>query len=304
MSDPSGPLVSILIVNYNGASLLRDCLGSLAAVTYARREVLLVDNGSTDDSLKVVTAFPGVKVIRSDRNLGFAGGNNLGLPHCVGDYVLLLNSDTIVRPDFLEPLVEYMNQNPRVGVAQGKMLLSRHHDVLDVCGSFLTRFGFLYHYGYWKPDAPKYHHDYPVFTAKGACMMIRPSLIPKVGGYLFNEDFFCYYEETDFCHRVWLAGHETHFVHRSVIQHLQGGTVERTQKSSYPLEQFLGNQTFTLLANLSLTSRLTILPPYFAIFVASMVLAGLLGKWATCRAHGRALLRCAKDLKRFGRKGG
>jgi GT2 family glycosyltransferase len=283
------PLVSILIVNFNGAAVLPDCLASLRQINYPDFEVVVVDNASTDGSKKNLAENPDVRVLPSDFNRGFAGGNNFGLPECRGKFVLLLNSDTIVTPGFLQPLVEYLHEHPRVGIVQGKMLLSRHGNALDVCGSFLTRFGFLYHYGYWKKDAPKYDRSYPVFTVKGACLLFRKELIENVGGYLFNEDFFCYYEETDFCHRAWLAGCESHFVHTSTIRHLQGSTSESTQASGFVLRQYLTNQTFGLLANLSAASRWRILPGYFLVFFASMTAAALTGKKAVFAAHWHAL---------------
>ena len=292
------PLVSILIVNYNGAAVLSGCLASLRQVTYPRFEVVVVDNASTDNSKKMLAQYPSVHVLNSDHNRGFAGGNNFGLPACNGQLVLLLNSDTMVTPDFLQPLVEYLRKHPQVGIVQGKMLLSRHGNVLDVCGSLLTRFGFLYHYGYYKQDAQKYDHSYPVFSAKGACLLFRRELVNVVGGYLFNEDFFCYYEETDFCHRAWLTGHEAHFVHTSIIQHLQGGTSERTQTSGFVLRQFLANQTFGLLANLSAGSLCRIMPLYFLVYFASMVMAVLTDKRTVFAAHWHSL---ASTWRRLGK---
>jgi GT2 family glycosyltransferase len=292
------PLVSILIVNYNGAEVLSGCLVSLRHISYPRFEVVIVDNASTDNSKEMLAQCPSVRVLNSDHNRGFAGGNNFGLPACNGQLVLLLNSDTIVTPQFLEPLVEYLLEHPQVGIVQGKMLLSRHGNVLDVCGSFLTRFGFLYHYGYYKQDAQKYDHSYPVFSAKGACLLFRRELVAATGGYLFNEDFFCYYEETDFCHRAWLTGHEAHFVHTSTIQHLQGGTSERMQASGFVLRQFLTNQTFSLLANLSAGSLCRIMPLYFLCFFMSMAMAALTGKKIVFAAHWHTL---SSNCRRFGK---
>jgi GT2 family glycosyltransferase len=279
-----------LIVNYNGAQILNDCLTSLRQITYPHFEVVVVDNASTDTSASVLQTHGWVRVVQSDTNRGFSGGNNFGLAACSGRLILLLNSDTIVTPDFLQPLVGYLGAHPQVGVVQGKMILSRHAKALDVCGSFLTGFGFLYHYGYWKQDAEKYHHSYPVFTVKGACLLFRVAMIEAVGGYLFNEDFFCYYEETDFCHRVWLAGSEVHFVHAATIQHLQGATSENTQAAGFVLRQYLTNQTFALMSNLSAGSLCRILPPYFLLFFASMALAALTGKKVVFQAHRHALV--------------
>lgn len=291
--------VSIILVNFNGADLLRPCLNSLASAIHKNTEVIVVDNASSDHSLKVLAEFSWVKVVASPTNSGFAGGNNLGLKHCSGDYVLLLNTDTIVAPGFLEPLVNHLNTHPTVGIVQGKMLLSRHGGVLDICGSYLTSFGFLYHYGYYKPDGPLYSNAAAVFTGKGACLMFRRSLLERVGGYLFNEDFFCYYEETDFCHRAWVAGFETHFVPGSVIEHLQGGTSERTHGSGFALRQFITNQTFGLLSNLSLGSRCRILPFYFSLFFASMCAGLLTGNRVVFGAHWNAIKYCLKNLKKI-----
>lgn len=290
------PPVSIIIVNYNGAEVLKDCLDSLQAVTYPSLEVVVVDNASTDNSLAVLAQFPGIKVLQSGRNLGFAGGNNLGLTACAGKFILLLNSDTIVTPEFLQPMVGYLLQNPQVGIVQCKMFLGKQGLALDVCGSFLTAFGFLYHYGYWKEDSEKYDRSYPAFTVKGACLMFRREMVAAAGGHLFNEDFFCYYEETDFCHRVWLAGHETHFVHSATIRHLQGATSGRTQSNGFALRQFLTNQTFGLLANLSAGSLWKIMPGYFLMFAASMAAAALTGKRVVFAAHWHALAHNARRL--------
>jgi GT2 family glycosyltransferase len=266
-------LVSVLIVNFNGERWLRDCLQSLASVTYPNREVVVVDNGSEDQSREVLSDYHWVRVVKSERNLGFAGGNNLGLRHCKGRFVLLLNNDTIVTPGFLEPLVRYLEQHREVGIVQSKLRLSREGGVLDVCGSFLTAFGFLYHVGYWKPDGPLYARSYPVFSAKGACMMFRRELVERAGGFLFEESFFCYYEETDFCHRAWLAGIETHFVPESVVDHLHGATGGVPNRAGFVLRHFLRNQLFSLLGNMSVGGLLRVLPLYGLVFFASMLAA-------------------------------
>jgi GT2 family glycosyltransferase len=285
----SRPVVSILIVNFNGAKWLRGCLDSLRTVEFPSYEVIVVDNVSRDDSLAMLRSYPEVKVIRSEENLGFAGGNNLGLPHCSGKYVLLLNNDTVVNPDFLQPLSDYLDRFPQVAVVQGKMILPRFSRSLDVCGSFLTSFGLPYHYGFYKPDGPTYCRDYPVFSAKGACLMFRKEIVNKTGGFLFDSDFFCYYEETDFCHRVWLSGYEVHFVNTPPIEHYMGATSGDSQ-SAFVLRHYLRNMTFSLASNLSPGARWRILPPFLLILFASMVASIIRGKAGQARAHWEALI--------------
>jgi len=271
-AGPSQARVSILLVNYNGAELLENCVASLQRTRAYQYEVIVVDNASTDQSLQFLSEVPWVKVIRSSDNLGFAGGNNLGLKECQGHYVLLLNNDTIVRPGFIEALCEHLDRNPQVGAVQGKMILPRYDNSLDVCGSFLTAYGLPYHYGYFKPDGPKYQRTYPIFSGKGACLMFRRELIEKVGGFLFDPEFFCYYEETDFCHRVWLAGYEVHFVPSPPIEHLMEATGPRFLRYEIIQGYYLRNMVFSLLGNLSALSRLRILPVFFGILISRMVI--------------------------------
>jgi GT2 family glycosyltransferase len=288
------PLVSILVANFNGANLLPDFLKSLAVLSYENREVVVIDNGSTDDSLKILEKHSWVKVVRSDRNLGFAGGNNLGLKACSGELILLLNNDTIVHPGFLEPLCKYLEGHSRVGIVQGKMLLPRFDGLLDVCGSFLTAFGLPYHYGYYKPDGPKYQRSFPVFSAKGACLLFRRQVVSEAGGFLFDDDFFCFYEESDFCHRAWVAGWEVHFVDSPPTQHLQGGT-SRKEDAAFPLRYYLRNMGFSLMSNLSFWSRVRILPSFFAMLSAGMVASAFARDGAQFRARWQAIAYCIRN---------
>ncbi len=283
------PLVSIIILNYNGADLLPACLDSLRGLAYPRYEVIVVENGSTDNSLQVLAGYPWVKVVRTERNLGSSGGYNFGLPHSQGEFVLMMNNDMIANREFVSVLSEYLVAHPEVGIVQGKMILPRSKGALEVCGSFLTRYGFPYHYGYYKPDGPKYQRSYPVFTGKGACMMFRRRVIEAAGGYYFNPEFFCYYEETDLCHRAWLAGYETHFVASPPIQHLSGVTIARSENAGFNLHYYLRNMMFSLLTNLELPSLLRIMPLYLAIFLSSMTLSALIGRWPSAQSHWRAL---------------
>jgi GT2 family glycosyltransferase len=291
-------LVSILIVNYNGANWLNSCLDSVMNIQGVLTEVVVVDNASTDCSLEYIGKYPGVKIVKSSENLGFAGGNNLGLPYCRGEYILLLNNDTVVTTDFLLPLCDYMDQHAEVAIVQGKMILPRYHDTLDVCGSYLTWLGFPYHYGFYKPDGPKYLTDRPVFSAKGACLMFRRSVIREIGGFLFDEDFFCYYEESDFCHRVWLAGYEVHFVSSPPIRHFMGATAGGPQ-GGFALRHYLSNMTFSLLSNLGAFSLLRIMPFFFTMLLASTIISAITLRKPQFFAHMQALLVPTRMFKKI-----
>ena len=282
--------LSILIVNFNGAGLLEDCLTSLRPHLTSEVEVVVVDNGSSDDSREVVARHPGTKLVANHENLGFAGGNNAGLPACSGEFILLLNNDTVVPGPVWEELIAHLEARPVVAVAQGKMVLNEADRRLDCCGSFLTPLGLLYHFGYEKPDGARYQASHPVFSAKGACLLFRRSILPEVGGVLFDESFFCYYEETDFCHRVWLAGAEVHFVNSPAILHLRGATSGREPKSQFALRLYLRNQLYSLLTLLSVGSLIRLIPPLYAVLVLSATLNALTLRFDKAAAHLPALL--------------
>jgi len=212
------PLVSIIIVNWNGGEVFRNCLKTLKALKFSDYELIIVDNGSSDGTQELAN-------IKNKNNLGFANGNNQGYEKSRGKYVWLLNNDTLVKPDILTKLVKYLDQNPDVGVVQPKIRIMDKPELLDNAGSFLTRSGFLEHWGYLQKDGPEYDKIRDIFSAKGACMLIRRSIIEKVG--LFDPDFGSYFEETDFCWRVWLAGFKVQYCPISEISHKVGFTSKR-----------------------------------------------------------------------------
>jgi GT2 family glycosyltransferase len=297
--SPSDPLVSIIILNFNGIDLTVPCLDSLRNIQYSNYELLVVDNGSTDNSMTALAAIPWIRVVRIEKNCGSSGGYNIGLEHARGEFILMMNNDMIGNPEFVGVLSRYLAEHPQVGIVQGKMVLPRCGGVLEVCGSYLTAFGLPYHFGYYKPDSPKYHHSYPVFSGKGACMMFRREVISKAGGYYFNPDFFCYYEESDLCHRAWLAGYETHFVASPPIQHLSGVTIARNENTGFGIHYYLRNMMFSLLTTLEPLSLLRIMPLYLAVFMASMVAAFLTGRRAVAKAHWDALAYNLRNIKKI-----
>ena len=133
--------LSILIVTWNGDELLRNCLESLAAVCGLEPEIVVVDNAASAETERLVAGFANCRYVRTEKNLGFAGGNNLGVAQCVRPYVVLLNNDTIGHEDSFTPLMQYLDGHPHVGVVQGALNLSRCGNKLDSCGSLLSPLG-------------------------------------------------------------------------------------------------------------------------------------------------------------------
>lgn len=262
------PKVSVVILNWNGKRFLKDCLSSLALVKYKPLEVILVDSNSSDGSGEYVKKhFPWVKLIENKRNYGFAKGNNLGFQASTGKYVLFLNNDTKVDPDFLGVLVRDFHQDQTIGCIQPQMRTLREPWLLDEAGAYLTPNGFLYHYGYRKSYLfPQYRDRRIIFSAKGACMLIPRNVFKNIGG--FDEDFFIFFEETDLCHRIWLSGYKVMYEPRSNIFHLVGG--DTTDKYNYGRRIYLTfkNMNMSFLQNFGIRNLLTI----YLLFLISQIL--------------------------------
>lgn len=256
-------LVSIIIVNFNGEKWLGGCLTSVFKQNYQAIEVIVVDNGSNDGSCALIANnFPLVKLIKNEINLGFVEGNNIGYQVSSGQYILLLNNDTIVTDDFLEKLVEYLEQNSDVGVVQPKIYVNNFPRLLDSVGSMWTYSGFLSANGFWEKDLGQYDKIKPVFSVKGACVLIRRQLIDKIG--LFPPEYFAYFEETDFCWRVWLNGSKVLFYPGVCIYHDVGRTSNKLPSPFIDYHCFK-NRINSIIKNLSGRLLLVVLPFHILI---------------------------------------
>ncbi len=271
------PLVSITIVNWNGGEVFADCLKSLTKLTYPNWELIVVDNGSTDGSEKLPSNYKlqitNYKLIRNRVNLGFAPANNQGVKCAKGKYILLLNNDTKVTPDFLTKMVRRMEEYLSIGVMQPKMYMmdpplpkaSEGHSkirYLDNAGSFVTRIGFLEHWGFGKKDGKEFSKEREVFSSKGACMLIRKEVIEKTG--LFDDDFVSYFEESDFCWRVWLVGWRVVFFPDAHIKHKVGFTIQRLDVTKINYDYYK-NRIMSLIKNLEFRNLVYILPVHLFI---------------------------------------
>ena len=214
------PLVSIVSVNFNQPGLTRIMMESLEKMTYPNWELLLVDNGSSQGDLRPLKKeFPWVHLFLQEKNLGFAGGNNLAFPHCRGKYVLMLNNDTEVEPGFLFPLVELLENRPEVGVVSPKLFYFDQPEILQFAGTTpmhpITLRGKKI--GNGQRDNGQFDQIRETGFANGACMLLRKDLLDHVG-YMY-EPYFLYYEEHDLCSRIERAGFKIMFHPGSRIWH-------------------------------------------------------------------------------------
>lgn len=289
--------VSIILVTYKGDELTKCCLDSLKSTCGQDPQIIVVDNSPSETTRLIVASHPNAVYVPSPGNPGFAGGNNRALPFCNRDYILLLNNDTIVHSRAsIEQLVAFLDKNPKCGAAQGSGRLPREGNTLAGCGSFLMPIGFMWSPGFNKKSNP---HDrtHSCFAVSGFFMMFRRSIIKEVGGFLFRSHFWCYYEETDFCHRVWLSGNEIWYVKTPPIDHLCGATSNQFKHSDI-MARHLKNLLFSLNANLSFWSRLKILSLCKALLFIHSILHLCKGHRDVFKSDWNALIRSRNEKAR------
>jgi len=233
--------LSIIIVSWNTRQILEDCLKSIYSNPPAGDfEILVIDNCSSDGSAEMVkTFFPQARLIVNAANLGFAGANNQGVRLSQGRYILLLNSDTLVKPVALETLVRFMDDNPTVGVS-GARLFNQDGSLQVSCypaptlGREIWRLFHMdrvrplavYPMETWPLDRPYY-----VDTLLGACLLLRHEVLDQVG--LMDEDYFMYSEEIDLCIRVQRAGWLLAWVPQAQIVHFGGQSTKQVAQDMF-----------------------------------------------------------------------
>jgi len=226
-SPPSTGDVTVVVVNYNGGPMLRDCIASLAAQTRRPDRVLVVDNASSDGSTDgLELAFDRVCVLHAGANLGFAAANNLAIARATdSDWIALLNPDAVAAPDWLERLLEAAAAHPDCTMFGCRMLADAPGARLDGVGDAYHTSGLPWRVGHGEPAAGRHLTDAEIFAPCAAAALYRADLLRSLGG--FDADFFCYVEDVDLGFRARLAGHRARYVARAVVVHAGSGLVGR-----------------------------------------------------------------------------
>ena len=258
------PTVAVVILNWNGKKYLEQFLPALLKTTYTGCEVVVADNGSTDDSLSFLQQhYPGIRLIRFSSNHGFAKGYNEALKQVTAEYYVLLNSDVEVLPDWLNPLVALMESNRQIAACQPKLLAwhdKTRFEYAGAAGGWLDKYGYPFARGRifdkMEEDKGQYDTAEPVFWASGAAMCVRSAVYHEMKG--FDEYFFAHQEEIDLCWRMQLAGYLIYACPASVVYHVGGGTLPKSNS----LKTFLNfrNNRIMLSKNLSFSKKLWVVP--------------------------------------------
>lgn len=297
----NNPLVSIIIVNWNGRKYLEDCLGSLSKISYKNVEVIFVDNASTDDSVLFVKKYyPTYKIIVNTKNLGFAEGQEIAFQKAKGDALLLLSMDTLVKKNLLDELVKALYVGNKIGAVQPKILLYPQKNLIDSIGSFFLMNGDLYHFGREKNQTlPLYNKPMEIFSAKGACILFRRKVLEKTG--LFDKDYFAYFEETDLCMRIWLAGYTIMYVPSTAIYHTGGGS-SKQMASSFILFHSYKNGICTYLKNLSVKYLFVVLPKMMLLYQLAFLAYFVKGNFSSAFSLQNAIIWNIFNIKKILKK--
>jgi GT2 family glycosyltransferase len=223
ISEDKSFSISVVVINWNGKCHLEQNLSSVLSQTYSDFEVIVVDNGSTDGSQEYIrNNFPSVRLICLDKNYGFCKGNNEGIKAAHGDYIVLLNNDTVVEPDWLQNLYNAAVSDNDIGICASKMLLYSDKKLLDSAGDGFSICGAGFKRGHLGA-ADKYADSEYVFGASGGAALYKREMLEKIG--LLDEDFFAIYEDVDLSFRAQLSGYKCKYVPEAVVYHKINSTI-------------------------------------------------------------------------------
>lgn len=214
------PLISVITVNYNQSSVTCELLQSLQKISYPNMEIIVVDNASPNDTPdRIKELYPGIILIKSKENLGFAGGNNLGIRVAKGKYLFFLNNDTEVPAHIMEPMVELLENRPEIGAVSPKIKYFQEPGLVQYAGFTRMNPWTIRNkaVGYRQPDSPEFDQLTSTNSVHGAAMMIPRRVIDEVG--LMPEIFFLYYEEHDWAEMIKRAGYKIYYQPASFILH-------------------------------------------------------------------------------------
>lgn len=240
------PEVSVIIPNWNGYYLIKICLKALEKQTYKNFEVIVIDNGSTDMSLDFIKKnYPKVTNIKLKVNTGFANAVNLGIKQARGKYLLLLNNDTEIEKNCLSYLVKCFKKKKNISFICPKILNFYERDKIDSAGDWIDEVGHADNIGRGEKDDKSFSKERPVFIGTAGGCLIKREAFKKVG--LFDEDYFMYFEDVDWCFRAQLLGLKGWYEPKAIIYHVHKGSASRV-RSLVEYLQFR-NMTMTVIKN-------------------------------------------------------
>ena len=261
--------MSIIIVNFNGRKLIQNCLDSVLRTNSTNFEVIFIDNGSTDGSIEFVQNFAAksssrVRLIKNQKNLGFAEGNNVGIRDSSGKYIAFLNNDTIVNPNWLQSILALLEKDKQIGAVQS-LLLAKDGLKIDSLGGTIDIFGTAEDRVVSMENLrrPANSQIEEIFSACAASMVVRKSVLEEVGN--FDPNFFAYYEDVDLCWRIRLHGYAIVLDLNSIVYHIRSATSKKFGGQVFSFHLYK-NQLAMLIKNYELKNLIKVMPGVFLLY--------------------------------------
>lgn len=276
MNEAAPPAVTVVVVNYNSGEYLRGCLASLKQQTFTDFEVIVVDNASTDDSLaRAGEGQDRLTVLKQDRNLGFAAGNNVGARAGRGRWLALLNPDAVAEPGWLAAMLAAVEARPSHRLVACLQYNLADATRLDGAGDCYLAYGFAWRGGFGHPssEAPEAGE---CFAPCGAAALYPRELFLEAGG--FEESYFCYHEDVDLGFRVRLMGERCQFVPGAVVRHAGSAISGRT--SDFSVFHGMRNGVWTYVRNMPGALLVLTLPVWFVGSIALVLRGAVRGVFA------------------------
>lgn len=278
-------MVTVIIVNWNAGDLLSRCVSDLLCQTTSPKRILLIDNGSSDNSVEQLPYLSGVEVQRLGQNLGFAGGNNRAFEKCDTEYVALLNPDAFPEPDWLEKLVTAADAHPEVAAFGSRQMVYGEANTIDGLGDVYHASGLVWRRGHGQLMQDTELAPREIFSPCAGAALYRRDVLNKVGG--FDEDYFCYVEDVDLGFRIRLAGYRAMYVPDAVVHHI-GSATTGGQRSDFSVYHGHRNLVWTFVKNMPGALFWVLLPLHILLNLFSIVLFALQGQFGV-------ILRAKRD---------
>jgi len=278
-------MASIVIINWNSGNLLLRCLDALQVQTWRDFEIIIIDNGSTDDSLEYIKQSKVTpRVTQLTENLGFAAANNIGIRLAHGEWIVLLNADAFPESDWLEKLLTIAERKTEYSFFSSRQIQENKPELLDGAGDTYHISGLAWRIGYQLPSKTHGLEKKDVFSACGAAALYRRDEFLSIGG--FDEDYFSYFEDVDLGFRLQLAGKKCLYVSDAVVHHV--GSASTGKRSDFSVYYGYRNMIWTFLKNMP-SPLIWFFLPLHIVTVTFFIF------YLTLRGQGRVILDAVAD---------
>lgn len=293
------PLISIITVNYNQSVVTSQLLDTLKNLTYSKYEIIVVDNGSSIESPDwLKEKYPAINLIKTGENLGFAGGNNVGINASKGEYLLFINNDTEVPANFIEPIVQLMENNSTIGMVSPKIKFYWDPSIIQYAG--FTKMSPItirnHSIGYLQKDSDSFNTTMETHSIHGAAMMVKREVIERIG--LMPQIYFLYYEEHDWAVKAKKANYKLYYCAQSYILHKESiSTGKYSPLKTYYLNR--GRLIYTIRNSNKRDLILSLLFQFFISLPKNSIVYTIKRELINLKAYWRAYFWVIKNFKKI-----